>query len=154
MLTSSSLTITGPSMNQEQPTPKAVTKWSALGYEQVPGLANRLISRYLRAQRRNMRRFFLERGFLDLAERMRQIKLSRQGMMAKNRMFQKVLDDYTKRTTPQPVAEAAPTVGGRNGEGMDLRATAERSGSMGQDHGGSVPEVARDDGAAGIVIEE
>lgn len=84
------------------------TRWPGFGYQQVPGLANRIISRYLRAQRRNMLRFFLERGFLDLAERMRQIKLSRQGMMAKNRMFQKVLDDYTKRTTPQPISEAAP----------------------------------------------
>lgn len=138
-----------------------VAKWGALGYQQVPGLANRIISRYLRAQRRNMRRFFLERGFLDLAERMRQIKLSRQGMMAKNRMFQKVLDDYTKRTTPQPVAEASPVDGsGNRNLGVPSATPAGNGGvldsarSVGAHTGDSVPEVARDDGASGIVIEE
>jgi tRNA(Ile2) C34 agmatinyltransferase TiaS len=40
-----------------------VKRWAELGYEQVPGLANRHISRYLRTQRKNMLRFFQERGF-------------------------------------------------------------------------------------------
>lgn len=148
-------------MSQEQFTPKTVTKWGALGYQQVPGLANRIISRYLRAQRRNMLRFFLERGFLDLAERLRQIKLSRQGMMAKNRMFQKVLDDYAKRTTPQPVSEATP-VGNTRSWDMGLSNSnsaldGDRSGSAASgiraDAGDSVPEMEKSD-SSGIVIEE
>lgn len=85
-------------MSEQQQRP-----WPGFGYVQVPGLANRHISRYLRAQRKNMRRLFQERGLWDLAERMNQIRKSRQGMMAKNRMFQKLLDEYAKRVTPNPV---------------------------------------------------
>lgn len=91
---------TTPSSSPASPKP-----WSGLGYEQVPGLANRLISRYLRGQRKNMERFFQERGLLESAERMRQIRLSRQGMMAKNRMFQEVLSEYARGAT----AGATPT---------------------------------------------
>lgn len=75
-------------------------RWAEFGYEQVRGLANRHISRYLRTQRKNMRRFFQERGLYTLAERMNQIRNSRQGMLAKNLMFQQVLDSYAKLTTP------------------------------------------------------
>ena len=90
--------------------------WAGLGYQPVPGLANRYIARYLRGRRKFMRRFFTERGLLDLTDRMDQIKKSRQGMLAKNRMFQKVLDDYaqivnplptTSGTSPTSAAEAA-----------------------------------------------
>lgn len=81
-------------------------KWAGLGYEQVPGLANRIIARYLRGQRRNMERFFTERGLYESADRMRQIRLSRQGMMAKNKMFQEVLNEYATRATPRPADEA------------------------------------------------
>ena len=92
---------------------KPAPKWGALGYEQVPGLTNRIISRYLRGQRRNMERFFTERGLYDSAERMRQIRLSRQGMMAKNRLFQEVLSEYTTRrmegATPESAAETDTT---------------------------------------------
>lgn len=75
-----------------------------MGYEPVGPVVNRLIARYLRTQRKNMSRFFADRGVFDLADRMRQIRKSRQGMMAKNSMFQKVLNDYSKLVTPTTVA--------------------------------------------------
>lgn len=87
-----------------------VKRWAELGYEQVPGLANRHISRYLRTQRKNMLRFFQERGFYELAERMKQIRNSRQGMLAKNRYFQEVLNDYAKLSTPPVVTSDVPGV--------------------------------------------
>jgi hypothetical protein len=80
-----------------------VKPWSEFGYEPVGAITNRLIARYLRTQRKNMRRFFEERGFYVLAERMKQIRKSRQGMLAKNRMFQEVLSSYAKLTTPTAV---------------------------------------------------
>jgi hypothetical protein len=126
------------------------TRWPGLGYEQVPGLANRIISRYLRAQRRNMMRFFTERGLLDLAERMRRIRKSRQGMLAKNQMFQKVLNDYSERVTPK----ATPELDRRPIEHLGVPAEAARADIVGADNAGGVPEVARLDGAAGVVIEE
>jgi hypothetical protein len=79
---------------------EAQTRWPGFGYVQVPGLANRHISRYLRTQRKNMRRFFQERGLYVLADRMNQIRKSRQGMLAKNLMFQKVLNSYAQQTMP------------------------------------------------------
>jgi hypothetical protein len=82
--------------------------WPGFGYVQVRGLANRHISRYLRTQRKNMRRFFQERGLFALADRMNQIRKSKQGMMAKNRYFQEVLDDYAKLTAPPAVAPSVP----------------------------------------------
>ncbi len=75
-------------------------RWPGFGYEPVRGLANRHISRYLRTQRKNMRRFFQERGLFALADRMDQIRNSRQGMLAKNRMFQEVLDLYAQQSMP------------------------------------------------------
>ena len=79
------------------------TRWPSFGYVQVPGLANRLISRYLRTQRKNMLRFFQDRGLYTLANRMKQIRNSKQGMLAKNRYFQEVLNEYAKLTNPTPV---------------------------------------------------
>ena len=90
-------------MNEQQ------KRWPGFNYEQVPGLANRLIARYLRTQRKSMLRFFQERGLYVLAERMSQIQKSRQGMMAKNRMFQEVLNDYSKLVNP--VVRSAPVPG-------------------------------------------
>jgi hypothetical protein len=84
-----------------------VKPWSEFGYEPVGAITNRLIARYLRTQRKNMRRFFEERGFYVLAERMKQIRKSRQGMLAKNRMFQEVLNDYSKLANPT-VSSAVP----------------------------------------------
>jgi hypothetical protein len=74
--------------------------FASMGYHQVPGLANRLIARYLRTQRKNMRRLFQERGLYELAERMNQIRNSRQGMLAKNRYFQQVLHEYAPHQSP------------------------------------------------------
>jgi hypothetical protein len=82
---------------------EAQTRWPTFGYVQVPGLANRLISRYLRTQRKNMRRFFQERGLYILLDRMNQIRNSRQGMLAKNRYFQEVLNEYSKLANPTSV---------------------------------------------------
>lgn len=83
--------------------------WRGFGYQQVRGLTDRILARWLRTQRKNMRRFFAANGMFDELERMEQIRKSRQGMLAKNQMFQEVLDAYIKRTTPQPATEAAPS---------------------------------------------
>jgi len=156
-------------MTQQQP-------WSGFKYEPVRGLRDRLISRYLRGQRKNMRRFFTERGLLEFTDRMDRIRKSRQGMIAKNRMFQGVLDDYAKLVNPQPVSEgsgegtpspsateATPVdanpnadVGvhdqvGRPVEGHGHAVEADR---VRPDTGGSVPSVAPSDSGAGFVIEE
>jgi hypothetical protein len=98
---------------------EAQTRWPTFGYVQVPGLANRLISRYLRTQRKNMLRFFQERGLYALADRMKQIRNSRQGMLAKNRYFQEVLNEYSKlanptavQSVPGSVLQPAPIISG------------------------------------------
>lgn len=136
-------------------------KWAGLGYEQVPGLANRIIARYLRGQRRNMERFFTDRGLYDSADRMRQIRLSRQGMMAKNRMFQEVLNEYARRASPTVGAQAedqqaegsAGVVlpGDRVPDGVGDVAVPVRE--AGEVPGGGVPELAAVDGP-NVVIEE
>jgi hypothetical protein len=77
--------------------------WQRLGYEPVGYVRNKLIARYLRTQRKNMRRFFASRGLWTLLDRMNQIRKSRQGMLAKNRMFQEVLNDYSQLTNPTTV---------------------------------------------------
>jgi hypothetical protein len=83
--------------------------FATLGYEPVPAIINKLIARYLRTQRKNMRRFFAERGLFDLADRMNQIRRSRQGMLAKNRYFQEVLNEYAQLATPaNPVRSTVP----------------------------------------------
>lgn len=74
--------------------------WERLGYKPVGYVRNKIIARYLRTQRKNMRRFFEERGLFALADRMKQIRASRQGMMAKNRMFQEVLNEYSQLANP------------------------------------------------------
>jgi len=79
--------------------------WAGLGYEPVTPIINRRIARYLRAQRKNMLRFFTERGLYTLADRMNQIRKSRQGMIAKNRYFQEVLNEYSKLVTPSAVQQ-------------------------------------------------
>ena len=150
-----------------EPTPK----WAGFKYEMVPGLANRFIARYLRGQRKNMERFFTERGLLDSAERMRQIRLSRQGMMAKNAMFQEVLNAYAQSVQPQVTAPVQPDAGEASqpaAEAANQRVlpaldpgtevpvamqTAERASGSGVHAGGGVPIVAGEDGA-GFVIEE
>lgn len=138
--------------------------WPGFKYVQVPGLANRKIARWLRTQRKNMTRFFYDRGLLDLALRMEQIKASRQGMMAKNRMFQKVLDDYARLTNPSPVAvsgateapaavEAAPVLSERSvvlpeSGGDPAAASGDRS-----DAGSGVPTVVESDDSDAVIEE-
>jgi hypothetical protein len=78
---------------------EAQKKWEGLGYAPVGAITNRLIARYLRTQRKNMRRFFQERGLWAFAHRMDQIRNSRQGMLAKNKMFQEVLDKYASQAS-------------------------------------------------------
>jgi hypothetical protein len=82
---------------------EAQKRWAEFGYEPVGAIVNKLLGRYLRTQRKNMLRFFQERGLYTLAERMKQIRNSRQGMLAKNRYFQEVLNEYAKLTNPTPV---------------------------------------------------
>jgi DNA-binding transcriptional regulator YbjK len=91
-------------------------RWPTFGYVQVPGLANRLISRYLRTQRKNMLRFFQERGMFALSDRMNQIRNSRQDMLAKNRMFKEVLNEYAQLTSPPVVSSDVPGVPKVSGE--------------------------------------
>jgi hypothetical protein len=86
-----------------------LTPFASLGYQQVPGLANRLIARYLRTQRKNMRRLFQERGLHKRADRMNQIRNSRQGMLAKNRYFQQVLNEYAALAGPSLTPQPWPT---------------------------------------------
>ena len=74
--------------------------WVGMGYEPVRPIVDKLIARYLRTQRKNMKRFFEERGLHKFAERMDQIRKSRQGMLAKNRYFQEVLDEYARPYAP------------------------------------------------------
>ena len=94
-------------------------RWPSFNYQPVDAIVNRVLTRWLRTQRKNMKRFFEARGQLALAERMRQIRNSRQGMLAKNRMFQQVLNDYSKLvnptvapTVPGAVLQPAPAVAG------------------------------------------
>jgi len=74
--------------------------FASLGYEPVGPIINRLLARYLRTQRKNMRRFFEERGLFTFADRMNQIRKSCQGMLEKNRYSQEVLNEYSKLATP------------------------------------------------------
>jgi hypothetical protein len=90
--------------------------FASLGYEPVGPIVTRLLARYLRTQRKNMRRFFQERNLFELADRMNQIRKSRQGMLAKNRYFQQVLHEYAKLTTPPVVASHVPGVPEAAGE--------------------------------------
>lgn len=83
--------------------------FASLGYEPVGPVVMKLMARYLRTQRKNMRRFFEERGLFDLANRMNQIRKSRQGMMAKNLMFQGVLNEYAATTTQKVSPQASGT---------------------------------------------
>jgi hypothetical protein len=89
-------------------------RWPGFGYQPVPGLANRLIARYLRTQRKSMLRLFQERGMFKLVERMKQIRNSRQGMLAKNRYFQQVLNEYSE--TARPSLQPSPAIAGESSE--------------------------------------
>jgi hypothetical protein len=91
-------------------------RWAEFKYEPVGPVVMKLMGRYLRTQRKNMLRFFQERGLYALADRMKQIRNSRQGMLAKNRYFQEVLNDYAKLTAPPVVSSDVPGVPKVSGE--------------------------------------
>jgi hypothetical protein len=95
---------------------EAQTPFASMGYQPVGPVVNKLLARYLRTQRKNMRRFFAERGLFDLSERMNQIRNSKQGMIPKNRMFQDVLNRYARLTTPPVVVPHVPGVPEGSGE--------------------------------------
>jgi hypothetical protein len=142
------------------------TKWGALGYVQVRGLADRKISRFLRAQRKNMRRFFASQGYVDLLEQLEQIRRSRQGMMAKNVMFQKVMNEYIARNQPAAVPQTTnlergvllgvpvpdPEAGLERSE--PALVDVQRAEGMGLDAGAGVQELANPDAGSEVVIEE
>lgn len=86
------------------------TPFASMGYQPVGAVVNRLLARYLRAQRKNMRRFFAERNLFELADRMSQIRKSKQGMMAKNSMFQAVLNEYARLSSPPALTPHVPGV--------------------------------------------
>jgi hypothetical protein len=92
------------------------TPFASLGYEPVGYIVNRRISRYLRTQRKNMLRLFQERGLFAFVDRMNQIRKSRQPMLAKNRMFQDVLNRYAQLTSPPVVSSDVPGVPKVSGE--------------------------------------
>lgn len=132
-------------------------KWGALGYEPVRGLSERLISRYLRSQRRQLARFFAANGYVDLHARLMEIKYSRQGMMAKNRMFQQVMNEYVARMAPPPKAEASlqpvPAIVGVRDEPQPVADKPVEGGvGVGANDAGGVQPVAGAD--AQVVIEE
>jgi hypothetical protein len=142
---------------------QAKTQWPGFKYEPVRGLMNRHISRYLRIQRKNMRRFFSERGFSHLAARLDEIrKDSAMGMLEKNRKFQEILNAYAKAVAPPgaatvhtPGAEAndqqnagsvAVEVPSQTARASDQMAAA--GGTRG-DAGAGVQVVVEEDGGAG-----
>lgn len=127
-------------------------KWSGLGYEPVPGLVNRHISRYLRTQRKNMRAFFAERGFFEYLERLEAIRKNpRLGMITKNRQFKRILDDYAAQVTAQRTPVAAPEAAlVAEAGGVALRPEEPTDGGVngaGPDAAPGVLEVAQPDGA-------
>ena len=93
-----------------------VKPFASLGYEPVGPVVMKLMARYLRTQRKNMRRFFAERNLFELADRMSQIRKSKQGMMAKNSMFQAVLNEYARLSPPPVVGSHVPGVPEAAGE--------------------------------------
>jgi hypothetical protein len=136
---------------------EATQPWFGFKYAPVRGLTDRRIARYLRTQRKNMRRFFAERGLFDELEKMERIRKSRQGTIAKNEMFRGVLDAYAARTTAQSGAETPPAKDEvRAGEvGMSADASGlpqDRAGS-GPDAGSGVQGLAAPDGAEHVIEE-
>ena len=130
--------------------------WAGFKYAPVRGLMNRHIARYLRLQRKNMRRFFNERGFPMLAMRLDTIKKdSAMSMLEKNRHFQEILNAYAKLVAP-PGTAAVPTprteAGDLEGKGSadvvlqpgtsgDAASGAADDSRSWEDDGGSVPVV-------------
>ena len=109
--------------------------WPGFRYAPVRGLRDRLLARWLRTQRKNLRRVFAERGHVDLLADLEKLKRNpRRSFLQKNRVFQRIMNEYIARVTPrtsaaavggeaapEPVAGnvAVPPVPDRNGPGPD-----------------------------------
>lgn len=155
--TSSTIESSGTSP-QARPTP-----WSGFKYEPVRGLIDRKISRFLRAQRKNMRRIFQERGHLDLFAQMDELrKDSTKNFQQKNTTFQRIMNEHIARSVPDAAAatEAAPAapVGDVVVRGDATAADAAPSlvggSGNGEDDGGGLPQLAQPGAVDGPVIEE
>lgn len=138
------------------------TPWAGFKYEPVRGLIDRKISRFLRAQRKNMRRIFQERGHLDLFAQMDELrKHSGMNFRLKNEAFQRIMNEHIARSVPDAAAttEAAPAapVGDvvvRGDAAVPVAAPPLVGGSgNGADDGGGIQELAGPNGD-GIVIAE
>lgn len=132
--------------------------WSGLGYEPVPGLTNRIIARWLRSQRKNIRRMLEERGFVDLLGQMEELRRNpRMNFMQKNQRYQVIMNEYIARVSP-PTGQAAPALESV-ARVVDLRDEPERQPDqpvevrvgISSDAAGSVQPVADE---SGVVIEE
>ena len=130
------------------------SKWRGLSYEPVRGLADRLVARWLRSQRKSIRRTLWERGHVDLAQQLEQLKQNpRQGALEKNRHFQEIMNEYISRVSSQtaPVPE---------GRGVDVLPAESSDATLlhgtRPDTEGSVPAVAdeaRDSGSEPVIEE-
>lgn len=131
-----------------------VSKWRGLSYEPVRGLADRLVARWLRSQRKNIRRTFWERGHVDLAQQLEQLKQNpRQAALEKNRRFQEIMNEYIARVSSQ----AAPVSEGRSVDVLPAESSdAALLHRARPDTEGSVPAVAdeaRDSGSEPVIEE-
>jgi hypothetical protein len=136
------------------------TPWAGLKYEPVRSLVDKQVARFLRAQRKNMRRFFLERGHLDLYAQLEELRRQpNRNFRQKNESFQRILNEHIARTSPPPASEAAPeaAVGGvvlpdtgpvASGTDASVQPGGDRANA-----GAGVQEVAGA-GGDGIVIDE
>lgn len=171
---------TNPTATQPSPTTTPVetstkpTPWAGFGYAPVRDLSYRHVARFLRTQRKNVRRFFQEQGHLDLFAQMDELrKDSTRNFVQKNTTFQKILNEHISRSAPPAMApkaahadaaeaahlEVSPDanlgvqdpVGGQL-EGPDLGLGAS---GIRPDDRNSVPGLASQDVAdTGLVIEE
>lgn len=163
----------------QQPATSPQVPWAGFGYRPVRGLVDRHIARFLRTQRKNMRRFFAERGHLDLFSQLDELrKNSRADFRRKNEIFQRILNEHIARTVPgvptghdvagqtersgqleAVVSEAAdPTVAGVVDVPVVSGVPTEYEGlqpdGVGTNTNGSVQAMATGDGSDGVVIEE
>lgn len=149
---------------QVQPSDTKPAPWAGFRYAPVRGLVDRQIARFLRTQRKNMRRFFLERGHLDLFAQLDELrKEPHRDFRQKNVTFQRILNEHIARSVPDAkavpgaVTEAEAPVDRERG-GVDLPAGPRPAiDSVGDrpDAGVRVPELAAENvGGDGVVIEE
>jgi hypothetical protein len=132
--------------------------WPGFKYEPVPGLSERHVARFLRTQRKNMRRVFAAKGAMDLAAQLDALRRdpTRDGTQ-KNQAFQRILNEHITRATPQPAAKADdPQAEGHAGLGLHVPGTTgQPDQGAGTDTGGGVLGLAeRDQPATEPVIEE